>query len=224
MKELNNQINYIIKPVAIFVVIFCLLLFTTIFGVKQINDIRSKISDAKKVESGLNNKISTLRTVDTKISENITFVDVALPNRASALYAMNQVKVKAFKFNVLVSNLRSGNAVSEDNLIESNLISFDLDGKIFDIYSFLESFTTTLPIANITKAKISLVGDSSKTAVSLSVYSTELPKQIPSVTSSVDGLTTEEEKILAEISKYDLPQFIERKPSEGVNQKEDPFN
>lgn len=215
MKELTNQLNFIIKPLSVFLIVALLFLFTLVFAIQKINDIRTKISDGKKIESSLNNKISTLQTVDKKIAQNITFVDMALPSKSSALYAINQVKVKASQNNVVVSNLRSGNA---------DLVSFDVDGNILNIFSFLESFSTSLPIMNITKTKINLVGETSKATVSLNVYSTELPQKIPSVTTPINSLTPEEESLLLELSKYDLPQFIEPKPSEETNLREDPFN
>ena len=224
MKELNNQINFVIKPLAIFVLVCGLLLFTILFGVGKIVGIRNKVSESRKMEVALSNKIQTLRTVDTKIADNLTYIDVALPSRASALYAMNQIKVRAIESGVVVSNLRSGNSVSGESSIDANLISFDVDGNILSVYNFLESFAVSLPIMNVTKARINLVGDVAKANISLNVYSSALPKKIPSVTTSVNGLTPDEESLLSEISKYDLPSFIEPKATEGISVKEDPFN
>lgn len=224
MKEINNQINFIAKPFAIFILVSVLLVTVLIFGFKKIVNVRTKISEARKLEMALNNKIQTLRTVDTKIADNLTYVDIALPSRAASLYAMSQIKNKALENNLIISNLRSGNAVSEDNSIDANLISFDVDGNILDIYEFLQSFATLLPIMNVTKARIALVENLAKANISINVYSSALPKKIPSLATSVNGLTNEEEILLSEISKYDLPSFIEPKPSDNASFKEDIFN
>lgn len=223
MREINNQIQFIIKPLSFFLLFSLILILTAFFAVKQINDIRAKISNSKRVESSLNTKISTLQKVDKKISENITFLDIALPSRASALYAINQIKVNASKYNVLVSNLRTGSSSLDDGSISTSLVSFDVDGKIYDLYNYLESFSKVLPIMNVTKTTINLSGDIAKASVSISVYSATLPTQISAIAESVNDLTPEEENLLSEIANYELPSFVEPKPQEGLT-KEDPFN
>ena len=56
-----------------------------------------------------------------------------------------------------------------------------------------------------------------------SVYSSELPKTIPSISSVAVDLTDEELNLLNELVSYTLPVFAEPKATEQ-QVKEDPFN
>lgn len=58
----------------------------------------------------------------------------------------------------------------------------------------------------------------------MNVYSTDLPKTIPSLSTAVNTLTDEEIKLLTELSKFTLPVFVEPKATEVTVTKEDPFN
>lgn len=223
MKGINkNEISFLIKP--LFFVSFLVALFVsgTIIGFNQITSIVSKIDEAKKTESLLNQKIFILEKVSEKVSGDTTFLDIVIPNKSAVLYGLSQIKNQAVTYNLLVSNIKIGNLTPDTSGVNKALITFDIEGDESSIYTFLNSFSRILPIMNINKVKINKSGPVVKATATLNVYSSELPKTIPSVSSSAPDLSAEEINLLKELSTYTLPVFSEPKAQE-TQAKEDPF-
>jgi len=59
--------------------------------------------------------------------------------------------------------------------------------------------------------------------ISINVFSADLPKTIPAVSSATNELTADEINILKELATYNMPTFIEPKAN-TEEQREDPFN
>lgn len=218
---LRNKI--LIKPV-IFLISVVLILTVTIFiGINQISSLISKTNESKAVEVALNQKISILQKVTEVISGDTTFLDVVIPSKAAVLYGLSQIKNQAAINGLLVSNIKTGASVPDKNEIFKNQISFDVEGNAASVYNFLGSFSKILPLMNIEKIKINESSSIVRAVTTLSIYSSQLPKTIPSVSSVAVDFSDSEIKLLNELTSYTLPLFVEPK-AEEVNAKEDPFN
>jgi hypothetical protein len=227
MKNLDTlnkeEHKYILKPLAIALVIFIFIVLIFTIGIKKLNLVVANNAAQSELNSNLSKKVSVLKKVNTVIAENTTFLDIVLPNKTAALYGLNIVKYNAIENNLIISNLKTSSASKVNDSISRTIISMELTGTEEDIYKFIDSFKKTLPLMKIDKFRLSDSDDLANANVSLSVYSSELPKVIPAVSTSVDGLTSSETKLLLELETYKLPLFVE--PKAQVEQvKEDPFS
>lgn len=219
----NLDLKYLAKPLSIAGAIVFLFVFLLYFGLNKINALLLKNNEVKQKQALLNQKITVLNSVDQTLSGDITFLDVALPRKTAAMYGLAQIKNQALLFELLALNIRTSSLTSGTNDVSRATISFEVEGSEQNIYNYLKSFAKLLPLMKINKVGINKSGESVRATVSVSVFSAELPKKIPSVTESVIDFTKEEISTLKSLAEFTLPQFIEPKPTEEFP-KEDPFN
>lgn len=222
--NLKNEINFLIKPVSIIFIIIILFLSVATLGLKKITLIRSENESAKEKETAFLKKASILETVDTVLPGDITFLDVVLPSKGSVLYGLSQIKNQAISYNLFISNLKSGALVPESAGVSKVAISFEAEGEEQNVYKFLDSFSTFLPLMNIDKVSLNKSSNLVRANISVNIFSAELPKKIPALTGEVSELNTKEIELLKELATFTLPQFVEPQISEISGQKEDPFN
>lgn len=219
----KTELNFLIKPVLLLGTLLILTAVLIIIGVNQVTSIVSKTNESKRNEILLSQKISILENVSRVISGDTTFLDVVIPSKAAVLYGLSQIKNQAAQNALLISNAKTGAPVPEKNGIFKTLISFDVEGQEASIYTFLSSFSKVLPLMSVEKVKISTSGSIARATTTLSVYSAELPKTIPSVSTVAVDLSADELSLLKELTTYTLPVFIEPEAQE-VSTKQDPFN
>ena len=222
--NLKNEINFLIKPVAIMFVVVVLTLTVAVLGFNKIVLIKSENEQAKEKEMVFQTKALILEQVETVLPGDITFLDVVLPSRGSVLYGLSQIKNQAIVYNLFLSNVKSGTLIPENAGVSKVTISFEAEGEEQNVYKFLDSFSTLLPLMNIDKVSLSKSASLVRANVSINVFSAELPKKIPALTAEINELTAKEVALLKELATYTLPQFIEPQVSETTGQKEDPFN
>ena len=224
MDKFNNKLKYMFKSVSIFIIVTILLFISLFFGIRQVNFLNNQISESRKLELILNNKVTILKSVDNKLYADMNVIDIALPSSSAVLFAVNQIRLQATRNNISLGNMISLKPVLLDNQITKNPIEVEVTGELSDVYNFIESFSNSLPLMDVVSVKF----DKSKTPLlvllSINVYSTELPKTIPSVIGAVKELTDEEIKLMSDLLKYNLPEFTNLKPLENNQLKEDPFN
>jgi hypothetical protein len=155
---------------------------------------------------------------------DVTFLDIVLPSKGAVLYGLSQIKSQALTYGITLSSLKTGIAIPESDGVYKTSISFDAEGEEQSIYTFLNSFSKLLPLMNVDKVSLNKSANNARTNVTISVYSSELPKKIPALTESVKELTRDEISTLQDLATYGIPQFVEPTLStEGVA-KTDPFN
>jgi hypothetical protein len=220
----KSQFNFLIKPVSILAVIILLFVLVISFGVNQITSVKTKIAAGNKSETTLKQKAQTLETVAEILPGDVTFLDVVLPSKGSVLYGLSQIKSQALINNIVLSSLKTGTSIPESDGVYKTSISFDAEGEEQTIYLFLNSFSKLLPLMNVDKVSINKSDELARASVSISVFSSELPKKIPALTESVKELTKDEIKTLTELSTYGMPQFVEPEVENSSPKKVDPFN
>lgn len=220
----KSQLNFLAKPAGILVAIIGLLVFALSFGLKQITSVRAKIAAGNKSETTLKQKVQTLETVAEILPGDVTFLDIVLPSKGSVLYGLSQVKNQSLSNNVAISSLKTGTQIPESDGVYKTSISFDAEGDEQSIYNLLNSFSKLLPLMNVDKVSLNKSGDLARASISVSVFSSELPKKIPALTESVKELTKEEITTLTELATYSMPQFVEPGVDNSEAKKADPFN
>lgn len=222
-KFVSTEVKYIAKPLAIFALTISLFVGSFYFSLGQINKVRAKIDSSKKDQKVLAAKVSVLRNITDVLPADISFVDTALPSKGIALYGMSQVKTQANNLGLIISDLRTGGVVQEKDGLSRISISFDVAGDGQAIYDYLALFPKLLPLMKVDKLSLSKIDGITNATVTLSAFSGDLPKKIPSLETPVTDLTSDEVKILNEISGYSQPQFLLPSPTIETP-KENPFN
>ena len=221
---MKTEIKYIIKPIAILVIVVVAFLISLYVGYGQITNLNNKISKEKETEKTLIKKVAILRRVNQLIPGDTTFLDVAMPSRGAILFGLNQVKNQANASGLLINNIKTTSATSVSDISE-NTITFSIDGDENTIYKFMETISKSLPLMNITKAQVSKSAESTNATMTIRIYTAALPKELPALNSAVIDLTESEIKTLSELQTFTMPTFTE--PTQNVWQiepKEDPFN
>lgn len=222
-KFVSTEIKYIAKPLGILALIVALFVGSFYFGLGQINKIRTQIDASKKDQKVLATKVSVLRNITNVLPTDISFVDVALPAKGIALYGMSQVKTQANLLGLTIADLRTGGVIQEKDGLSRISISFDVTGDEQTIYNYLAMFPKMLPLMKVDKLSLSKIDGITSATVTLSAFSGDLPKKIPSLVTPVTDLTSEEVETLNEISGFSQPQFLLPSPTIETP-KDNPFN
>ncbi len=219
----KSEIKFMLKPILMLTSLIILFLILIIFGTKKITEIRTQITESKRLETVLGQKVSVLESIPEVLAGDTTFLDVALPSRGAVLYGLSQVKNLASTNSLLISNLKTSSQIPEKDEISKIAITFDVEGEEKSVYAFLNSFSKVLPLMNLEKVKIDRAVEGLKASATVNVYTAALPKKIQTVSEKTAELTKADIDTIKEISNYGIPQFIEPKPFEGEI-KPDPFN
>lgn len=224
MDSINiNEIKFISKPLIILGVTAIMLILVFTIGLNKVKDLVTKNNDSINSEEQLRKKVAILEEVPTVISGDTTFLDIVIPSKTPVLYGIAQIKNESIKNNLQISNIKTGAAIATDGGANKSSITFDVIGEKASIYNFINSFSKTLPLMKVEKVKMTGLSTATQANISLNVFSANLPKTIPAVTSVTNDLTTEEISILKELATYSMPIFIE--PEAQENQlRNDPFN
>lgn len=218
----SADFKMLLKPLAFLLLVAGLMVAILYFGLRELKSMQSKINTASQTEANLIKKVQILTKVTEVIPEEISFINLALPDQNAVIYALAQIRTMASSNALLVTNLRSGGSF-ETKGVSKVTLSFEVSGDESGIYSFLDQVTKALPIMSVDKAKISAEAGTLKASVSLNVFSSELPKKIPSLTSPVAELNASEVELLNLLATYSQPSFFEVTASEE-SLREDPFN
>lgn len=220
--NINREIKYLAKPVSIFTLVLFLVILTFTIGIGQIKKVNDKRKTAGNLQATLSKNLSTLRSATLDLQKGQNFIDVVLPASNSPLYFINQIRTQVDSRQLILTNIRTGSTIEEGSLSKSG-VSFDVEGPVDQISSFIDDLSLVLPLSNIDKVKTSFSGDLAKSSLTINVYSSEMPKKIPPITSPITELTSEEKEILTELTGYTLPNFVKPKATTPTT-REDPFN
>lgn len=222
-KEISAQAKFLSKPLTIVILLILMFVSLFVFGLKQIRLTREKLASSEVEFASLSEKFNVLNSIPEKLSNDMTFFDVVLPNKSALLFGLNQVKQIAVTNNLAISNLKTSSLFPVTDEISKAGITFSVAGSDTDLFVFFDSISKALPLMSLDKVKIVRLDGVSDAAVALGVYSSEFPKKIPSLTSPVIDLTDSEARLIQELEGYSMPSFSVFEPME-FEPKEDPFN
>lgn len=222
--NLKNEITFLLKPVLISISIIILIFVVISIGFNKIKVLKNTIETNKNTAKVLTEKKVILETVDEILSGDVTFLDIVLPSKGAVLYGLSQIKSQALVYNLQISNLKTGNVVPVSDGVQKTSMGFEVTGEAQNVYDFLESFSKILPLVNIDKVSVAQIAGLTSATVSLNIYSAELPKKIPALTTSVAELSREDLEVLQTLAEFTPPQFLEPAIVNITEQKTDPFN
>lgn len=210
-------------PALLGVIVILMYIFAGQFIYQKVMAVRDQQTLAKKEEQDLRLKVATLNDTQNTVSSFTEDVVIALPQSNPTLIAFSQIRKIAADNQISLSNVNVGAEVADAG-VSKVIMSFDADGSITGVMSFLKALENIAPLNKLDKVKISSSAASARASVSVGFFWAPLPKQITTVTEGVSTLTPDEEAVLKSLAGLTKPEFtenVESIPSTG--NRADPF-
>lgn len=201
-------------------------LLISLFGLKtgigKLGEQSRVLSGAKKTQSTLQQKESLLRQMQTEVSGQIDILANVIPEKNPALTMITQLKNLALTSGITLTSFKIGSQ-NDSGAVSFVDLSFDVEGGVSSLVTFLNSLKTLAPLSAIDKAKMNQLGGIASVNVSLRVYFAAYPQKLPSLTEAINGLTPEETDLLGSLSALTLPTFTTLSP-QAPSLRENPFD
>lgn len=198
--EISENDKQILRSTAPLVVVITLFVIVGKFAVTQVTNLRNQISEAKKTQSVLSNKLNVLRSISQVSVSGTNTALIALPRSNPSLQVMSQLKSLASSNLVVMEEIKVSMASDGSDSLSYITTSFSIIGPKDAIISFVKSVDTIAPITFV--EKMELVEDSGLGAANITTktYYATLPTTIPTVTQPITDLTSAEKDLLSQIS------------------------
>lgn len=229
LKLTNPNAKMLIYPSLLLVLLVTMLIFTLTKGYSQVDLQSKKLKRAKEERSTLREKLSLLQEVNQKVLEVSDKSVIALPNINSSLLMVSQIKGLTTEASGLSTPSEFGTSpffVSVEG-VESGKVSFQVNASnVFQLIDLLERIGKTAPISTINTVEMKTVTTHEFEAdVTLSVYWSKFPENIPAIPQTLSDLTSKEKELLALISDLEEGDLlsVSVKPSEPFLERVSPF-
>lgn len=223
MKNIPENIKVIFNSVAPLTITVILFVLVGNFGISKISDIRTQIDSARIAQNVLTQKVSTLQSLGGTIATYSSAASVALPDSNTSLAVISQLRNLSAANTLLISNIKTASEAKDPSGLSRVDISFDVDGGLAQITTFLKAVGTIAPIANISQIKINESNGTVKASVSARSYWSALPATLPTTTQALDNLTPDEQAVLTTVNSLTQPTFGAVAPASGGAVKSNPF-
>lgn len=216
------KFKFLAVPTAILAVLLVLLVFVLKFGISKITVLKASLREAQKKESILRQKQDFLTRLDSGVLSQTNSVVAALPDTNSSLSALYQIKTLALNTAVNPTNFKVGAETKEKSSLSKVDITFEVEGEIGNLVSFLSSLKTIAPLLTINRIDLSLADSRALATVRVSSYWSEFPTELPPLTEPLREMTSDESETLAQVLLLTPPPFVQLSASAPV-EREDPF-
>ena len=219
--DIPQNIKLIIKSVAPLTIVLILFVLVGNFGISNIKQVNTEINSAKRDNNVLSQKASLLSSISNTLGNSPNVATTAIPVNNSSLMALSQVRNLASQNQLSVTNIKSGPSAGAGG-ISKIVITFEADGTIDQIGSFLQSLSTIAPITSLDGVKIAQGSRGVTANISISTFWAPAPTSLPAVSQSVNDLTSDEKTVLARVATLTQPIFSEVTPVVSTG-RSDPF-
>lgn len=218
----GQDLKFLSKPFAILLLTIAFLFVIVSVGYKQITQINDKIKSAKQTKNLLTQNLTILDSVADIQGINDNFLEIAIPEKNASLFFVSLIKLLASEEGLSVANLEASAGSEATGGISRSSISFDVEGSIDGVESFIDKINSSLPVSSISTVDTTLSGDFVRATLAISVFSAALPEKIPAITAPVNDLTQDEKQLLQSLGDYNVPSFSNPAVSVGGG-RENPF-
>lgn len=223
-KKIRANIKMLIVPISAIVILTIISFVFAGVILGKINAINSDLESASKTKNILETKISSLTQISDESLTNITeTVNLALPEKNSALMSVSQLKSMAAEGSLILENVKVGSEIKDTGGVSHVDLAFDVEGPTQGVISYLKQISSIAPINNLSKFKLSSNESSVRASVTTLSYWASLPKTIPSVESPFEPFTADEQKLIDQITGLRKPLFLKLNPG-GDSGRVDPFS
>jgi len=202
-----------LKPVALpfltIVVVVLLFIFVGKNLLSKLSDKRDALKTSQKNEEILSDKISELNLFESgqNSSDVIQVLTYAIPAENSSLIILSQVKSEALANEVILSRIKVNMSGASENGLTKADVSFDIDGEVSKVISFLKALAKTSPLNKVNKLELNNYGGVYRASVTISTYYADFPKTVPEVTEPIKPLTEDELSLIHDLYLFKQPAF-----------------
>lgn len=214
MKNVPFILKIAVKPLLILALLITISLIGFSRAFYEVGSLKEEQATAIKDENILKSKLDILSGNEVSVTTDANHAVSFLPGENPALLILYQLRVSAVASGLLLSNLKVGSG-SEDaaNGFMKVPISFDVDGPLPQILSFVNSTKVISPNVWIEGTELNFAGDSLKAAIKTNSYWAAFPTKIPPLTEPITALDASEKEILSKVGSYNLPPFVSLTPA-----------
>jgi hypothetical protein len=209
LKGLSPFISFLV-----FVLFVGLIVASSVFWFNQVASIQKNIDSLKSDIGVLENNLSVLQKVTGDVLSLADTAAVALPFDDPLAIVISQMRSQAKDLNINLINLKlkSGQADVGDNLHQSE-IEFDVEGTLSSLITYLERIKNSSPLTYMENVQIDPYLNNFRATITLSSFWADLPDKLPSLEEPITDLGSSEKDIMAKLSAFERPQFIELAPA-----------
>ena len=219
--KLSPKIKIYLKTFGLLGALIIIAIVVLKLATTQIPLQKNKLAEQLKKEQALRLKSELLATIETEAQSQAQLLSFALPSQNASFMALSQIRLLAGTNLILITNLKIGSE-TKDGAISSADLSFDAEGALPSILTFLEDLNTVAPLISLGKVQINQTPSVARATLAVKAYWAELPKAIPKITEPIKDLTNEEKEIVVKILGLTPPEFVLLDP-QGPRENLNPF-
>lgn len=208
-----------LKIVSFLLLAFLCLILVVVNGFKIINQTKNEVSKHKELIKTLNQKLSILKNVQAELPSDMSFLNMALLRDNALMVVVNNIKQKASSLGIEVVDIKAGQTLVKGGLNQISL-TVSIKSDLVKLQQYLTLLDKSLPIITVENITADFATKPEIVNLTISVYSAEPLKTIPSLTEAVKDLTPAEHKLLERISDFSLPELTTltpQTPSDRIN-------
>ncbi|MDO8551143.1 MAG: hypothetical protein Q7S03_00470 [bacterium] len=206
MKSNNQYLFFIFVGIAIVV-------FSWVFLVPKIGEIaqlRETIAQERVRQTQLQSKLNDLQNLnEADLNEKEILLLRAVPSEKDFATVVGIIEKTASDNNLTLIKMQFNPGLIVFDKKQPVVYKLGFNGQISDITNFVSRIESVLPMMKIAdRVDLLIQSSSSELTIGLFTSALALPKTLGTIDAVVPKLTTEEEKSLVTISKYDRLQKI----------------
>lgn len=211
-----KNIPFIIKIAAKPLLILILLVVFSFVGLSkasfEIGSLKEELVKATKDENILKSKLDIISQNQASALENVNYASSFFPGENPALLVLYQLRANAAVNALIFSNLKVSAEAKDPNGFLRTSISFDIEGPLDLILSFVNSTKKMAPNVWIEKTELNFEGEAVRATISTKSYWSPFPTKIPALTEPITALDASEKEIIRNVSGFSLPPFVTLTP------------
>lgn len=189
-------------PAAVFLVVLVLSLTIGRTTVGSILDATRSIEELKKDASVLAAKKQLLSALDSEqLASDAQVVVLAVPDKEAMLPVLASIRSLAFEQNVQIAEIEASGSVESDKKdTKGATLTFQLEGQLPAVMSFLKKLQESAPLVRISKMKMAASGENISTDLDVLSFWSELPQTLPPAKASdFDPISEKEQEVLSQL-------------------------
>lgn len=213
MNTLTQNIKALFLPVSSIFIIVLLSYVVIQGGYSRLMGIYDNYDAIKKENTILKEKLESLRLVDRSVIDKSEIALLSMPEKNSATYVISNVRnyINSSDRQLIIEDISvvSDNPSQEKMGYASGLVSLSIKGNSFvDVIEVMKSLYDSIPISNLSAAKISESNGEVSAKIEIFNYWSDLPTQLPPITEPIVNINQDELNTLRELASYRKPQFV----------------
>lgn len=207
MTFLGTNLRVVGVPVLLLVILVVLTVFVVNTGFKQISEVRNKLTESQKQEVILASKLDTLQKGRENFENFSNLSIIAVPDEPPSAVVSSQLKAIAATGGIVITKISVTAQRVNDSPLQNSEIEMTFEGELVPSLSYINSFSSSLPLLMIEEVRLSGQESVTRTQVKLASFFAPLPETLPAITVAIGDLSEEEKGLLTKFAGYSQPTF-----------------